>query len=117
MKVAWDPEALQHDLRLRHPSVTIYLSGRKIDKDMHLLTLSLLRIPYEERGRGIGTKIMKHILAYADASGSFVSLSPDASFGTGERRLRAWYKSMGFVNNKGRDREFRISESMYREPP
>jgi len=116
VKVAWDPEALQRDLRLRHPSVTIYLSGRKIDKDMRLLTLSMIRVPKDERGHGTGTEIMKHILAYADVAQAFVALSPDGTFGTSAKRLRSWYKSLGFVDNKGRSRELRISESMYREP-
>ena len=35
---------------------------------------------------------------------------------TSQARLKKFYKKFGFVENKGRNKDFEISELMYREP-
>ncbi len=63
---------------------------------------------------------MRDIVDYADATGKRVVLTPgqkDDRHGTTSRsRLVTFYKRFGFVENKGRAKDFTISESMYREP-
>lgn len=69
------------------------------------------------RGQGIGTEYMKRLLASADAAGKRVELTPDTSFGaSSKKRLTDFYRRFGFVENKGRNKDFTISQAMYRLP-
>ncbi len=77
-----------------------------------VLTLSKIAVPDELQGQGIGQKAMKKLLAYADANEYTIALTPEGQKG----RLTRWYKSLGFVPNKGRYKDYEISESMYRSP-
>lgn len=78
--------------------------------------LSRIELPKGERQQGAGTQIMQEITAWADANGVTVSLSPSGDFGGSKARLVGFYKRFGFVENKGKNRDFEISEAMYREP-
>ena len=60
---------------------------------------------------------MQEIIDNADAEGQTITLSPSIDFGaTSINRLKDFYKQFGFVENKGRNKDFTISESMYRIP-
>lgn len=102
---------LKADLAARYPDVKLDLFG-KGDK----LYLSRIVVPKDGRGAGAGTAIMQAITAFADANGKTVTLSPSGDFGGTVSRLKDFYKSFGFVENKGKRRDFEISESMYRVP-
>jgi predicted GNAT family acetyltransferase len=78
--------------------------------------LSQIVVPQAERGSGKGTAAMQQLLDYADRTGQRIVLSPSADFGGNKARLVDFYKKQGFVENKGRNKDFEISESMYREP-
>lgn len=81
------------------------------------LTLSKVVVPKDQRGGGIGSEFMRALTEYADANGKRVALSPSTDFGgSSVGRLKDFYKQFGFVENKGRNKDFRISESMIREP-
>jgi len=80
-----------------------------------LITLSKIEVPEGERGTGKGTAAMQAITDYADRTGQHVALSPSADFGGNKQRLVAFYKRFGFVENKGKNRAFSTSESMYRQ--
>lgn len=67
------------------------------------------------RNSGIGQAILNDIIAYADDKGKTITLTPTSEFGTKER-LKRWYKRNGFVENKGRNTDFTISDTMYRLP-
>jgi len=70
-----------------------------------------------ERGKGLGSKVMQDICDYADAVGKRVELSPSKDFGASSvTRLKKFYKQFGFVENKGRNKDYEISHSMYRLP-
>src|SRR5574343_75366 len=66
------------------------------------------------RNQGIGTKIMNEIIAYADSVHKPVSLSPSKDFGGKIGKLKKFYGGLGFKPNKGRNKDFRISNSMIR---
>ena len=69
----------------------------------------------EQRGQGVGTQAMQDLIGYADEQGKTIALSPSADFGASSvDRLKDFYKRFGFVDNKGKGRDFEISESMYR---
>lgn len=79
-----------------------------------VINLSKIVVPKDLRGEGAGTKAMKSMIAYADDTGQTISLSPSSDFGGSKARLLKFYKSLGFVANKGRNKDYEISESMYR---
>ena len=85
------------------------------EKD-NLITLSRIVVPKEQRNQGIGTDAIQQIVDYADQTGKRIALSPSSDFGGSKERLKEFYKRFGFVENKGRNKDFTISDSMYREP-
>jgi predicted GNAT family N-acyltransferase len=69
------------------------------------------------RGHGIGSKLMKDIIDLADKQNRKIVLTPDIKLGaTSVSRLKKFYKKFGFVENKGRYKDFSISDTMYRLP-
>jgi len=57
------------------------------------------------------------LVAAADAEGARISLTPDTSFGgTSVSRLKDFYKRFGFVDNKGKNKDFSTRNTMYRDP-
>ena len=84
------------------------------------LKLNMIAVSRTNQGKGTGTQVMSRIVAFADANGLRTILSPglpDDGFGTTSRsRLVQFYKRFGFVENKGRNKDFTISEGMYRAP-
>jgi GNAT superfamily N-acetyltransferase/alpha-D-ribose 1-methylphosphonate 5-triphosphate synthase subunit PhnG len=84
------------------------------------LVLNTIIVPKSDRKKGIGTRAMEMITEYADSRGMMITLSPaikdDFQGVTSRARLVKFYKQFGFVENKGRNKDFSISNSMYREP-
>ncbi|KVT91860.1 hypothetical protein WK59_03750 [Burkholderia ubonensis] len=81
------------------------------------ITLSRIVVPEGERQSGVGSAFMRDLTHYADEHGARIALSPSTDFGASSvGRLRDFYRRHGFVENKGRNRDFEVSESMYREP-
>ena len=55
---------------------------------------------------------MSDLIAYADANGSKISLTLTTEFGASSvSRLRSFYKRFGFIENKGKNKDFEISEA------
>lgn len=93
--------------------------GVKLDllKGRHYWSLSRIVVPAAARDQGAGSQVMKALCAEADAAGATVALTPSVDFGaTSVARLTRFYKGFGFVENRGRNKDFTISESMYRLP-
>lgn len=70
----------------------------------------------ENRNKGLGSKVMKTITNYADAHNHRVALTPLSNFGGSKSRLITFYKRHDFIENKGKNKDFSIRETMYREP-
>ena len=88
-------------------TINIYEYNNKISIDL---------IIAKEQNSGEGTKLMKDICEYADKSKKIIILSPSDDFGGNKKRLIEFYKRFGFVENKGKNKDFEIFESMYRLP-
>lgn len=73
--------------------------------------VSEIRLQKEMQNQGIGTKVMNSIKEYAKKVGLPVVLHPQADPGK-KKKLNEFYKDLGFVDNKGRKRDFSISEPM-----
>ena len=87
--------------------INIYEFNNKISIDL---------IIAKEQNSGEGTKLMKDICEYADKSKKIIILSPSDDFGGNKKRLIEFYKRFEFVENKGKNKDFEIFESMYRLP-
>jgi hypothetical protein len=80
------------------------------------LVLASIEIQDAYRGMGYGTAFMTQLCAAADANGWTTALTPDGYRGSSVPRLIKFYRRFGFVPNKGRKKDFTISEAMYRIP-
>lgn len=98
-------------LKAQYPGLKISLTGNG-----NVVTLQRIELPSDSRNIGTGTAIMQQISSWADANGKTVALSPSSDFGGNKARLNDFYKRFGFVDNKGRNKDYEISETMYREP-
>src|SRR5437867_1563885 len=79
------------------------------------LKLSMMKVPRDNRTSEVGTKAMQEFCRYADEHHLIGSLSPaskEAGIGTTSRsRLVSFYKRFGFVENKGRNKDFGTQDS------
>ena len=106
-------KSLPDMLEQKYPNVTLDISGNP-EKGYEL---SRIVIPEGERGEGMGTEIMQDMIDMADEQGARISLTPDVSFGgTSVARLKKFYKQFGFLENKGKNKDFSIRNTMYRDP-
>jgi hypothetical protein len=90
--------------------------GLKGSQSSNVLSLHKIVVPESVRNQGTGTKAMQDILNYADSQNKTIALTPSSDFGGNKNRLTNFYKQLGFVENKGRNKDYEISESMYRSP-
>lgn len=99
------------DLRAKYPDL-------KLDamESRGKINLSRIALPKDQQGQGTGTEIMRELIAHADDTGKTITLSPSGDFGGSVERLKKFYKSLGFIENKGKNKDFEIGESMYRLP-
>jgi GNAT superfamily N-acetyltransferase len=94
--------------------VELELQENQTDKS---ISVPKIVVPKDQRNKGVGTKVMEEVVAYADKEGKRLILTPSTSFGgTSVKRLVDFYKSIGFVENKGKNKDFTIRDSMYRNP-
>ena len=99
--------SLQEHMKRAFPNVVASVSS----------TGHLSKIIVPERGLGEGTSFMKELVKEADLRGLFLTLTPSKDFGASSiARLVRFYKRFGFVENKGRNKIYEISETMYRDP-
>ena len=106
-------------VRSTWPQVTFYLRWDRRIEETPAIVLSKIVVPRGQRKQGVGTAIMQALVQFADEKGVRLALSPEADreLGTTSRtRLVRFYKRFGFVENKGRNKDYRISEAMYRPP-
>jgi predicted GNAT family acetyltransferase len=79
--------------------------------------LSRIEVPKEQRGQGIGTQAMQDLINYANEKQQRITLTPSTDFGaTSVNRLKDFYKNLGFVENKGSNKDFSTRETMYKTP-
>lgn len=93
-------------------------SGLKLDleESQNKIILSRIVVPKNQRNQGIGTNVLNELVNYSDSVGKTLSLTPSDDFGGNKTKLKEFYKRFGFVENKGKNKNYEISESMYREP-
>jgi len=80
------------------------------------LTLNKIEIIPEYKGLGYATEAMRQIVDYANKNNLITVLTPDSYKGSNVNRLIKWYKSLGFVMNKGKNKDFETMQLMYKLP-
>ncbi|CAM3842402.1 GNAT family N-acetyltransferase [Vreelandella rituensis] len=105
------PQGLSASLREQYPGLKLDLGGSK-----EVITLGRIVIPEDQRNQGLGTAVMATVMAWADQQGKTLALSPTTDFGGSKARLKAFYQGLGFIENKGRHKDYAISETLYRRP-
>lgn len=116
--------ALEGELGKKYRDALEHLELREANDGT--VRLDLLVIDRGERKKGIGSRIMEDIAAWADKHGRTITLSladrdvneAGGNGTTSRERLRKFYGRFGFVRNQGRNKDFRLSmyTSMYRRP-
>ena len=103
---------IEGTLQAKYPDVKLSISG----SPERGYTLNKIDVPKGKRESGIGTAVMNDLVNLADQQGVVLKLSPSGDFGGSVPRLKDFYARFGFVQNKGRNADYAISESMYRNP-
>jgi GNAT superfamily N-acetyltransferase len=101
-------------LQKKHGLHKLYLSG----KGNHLKVDNVV-VHKHQQGSGVGTAVMHDLTKHADKHGLTMSLTPEAQKehgSTSTSRLKDFYKRHGFVENKGKHKDYSISHSMIRHP-
>jgi GNAT superfamily N-acetyltransferase len=79
------------------------------------IRLHSLEVPKDQRGKGIGGRFMKGLTNVADKQKRRVTLSQQAEPGY-KKKLDTFYKRFNFKSNKGRNKDFSVSDTMIRNP-
>jgi len=109
---AYNPTGMvASSLTKKYPNVAL-----DIAESPNAIDLSRIVVPKEIRGQGIGSSVMQDLIDYADQTGKQVRLSPSSDFGGSPTRLKKFYKEFGFVDNRGRNKDFSTRETMIRNP-
>ena len=125
-KVSAPADSLRFDYEMDVDKVDESILNEKLDSELErkygveldvyeysdYLEIHRIIVPKEKRSEGIGTKVMKDIIAYAKKNKKDVFLTPSSDFGGSKGRLVQFYKSFGFKDNHGKNRDFRSKESM-----
>lgn len=102
-------EKFANILNVAHPNIDADLMGNN--------AVTLSKIIAKTKNTGDGTSFMNDFIKLADENKVNTNLSPSVDFGgSSKNRLKDFYKRFGFVENKGKNKDFTINESMYREP-
>lgn len=80
------------------------------------VSINKIEVPKEKRRQGIAKNVIEQITSWADKNNKILTLSPTDEFGTPRRVLEKLYERNGFVANAGKNKDFSISDSMYRTP-
>ena len=101
------------DIKVKYKNQTDQLNIFE-NKD-NTISINNLVVKQNLRNKGIGQSILNDIIDYADKNGKTITLTPTSQYLT-KNRLTNWYKKNGFVENKGRNTNYSISDTMYRLP-
>ena len=109
--------ALASELEAKYNLKDLFLSDMA---SRNAIELSSIIVNKEEQGKGTGSKVMQELIKYADDNGKIMVLDPgllDKKHGTtSQSRLRKFYKQFGFIDNKGRNKNYEFRNLMIRYP-
>jgi tRNA nucleotidyltransferase/poly(A) polymerase len=85
------------------------------NRDRYLILNKILINP-EFRGMGFANDAMDLLFKYADANNKMIALTPDNVWGASKEKLKKWYSSLGFVMNRGKNKDYQVRELMIKYP-
>ena len=102
-------------------SETIFFNGQEVGKFYltdrgRFLVLNQIKINADFRGSGYAQETMEQIINFANDNNKILALTPSSDFGANKNKLIGWYKSLGFIMNKGRNKDYETMELMFKEP-
>jgi len=109
--------SLQKSLKKKYSELKTLLLSEHND----VISIDMIEVDSDKRKEGVGSAVIQEIVNYADANKKEISLLPalsdDRKGTTSRSRLVKFYKRFGFVENKGRNKDFsKKGGSMYRLP-
>ena len=87
-----------------------------ISENNDYINLSKIEVDEGVRGQGRAKAYMMDLVKYAESTGKPIALSPSGDFGAKVGRLKKFYKDLGFVENKGKNKDFGTQESFIYRP-
>lgn len=115
-------KALKRNLILTPGDASAYLAAAhpqaeelRISEREPYVVLDAIKFPKSEQGQGLGSAFMADLIAIADKHGWRLALTPSTDWGaTSKTRLANFYKRFGFLENKGKHKDFTTRETMLR---
>lgn len=95
---------------------TLSIIDREIQGGSRYIVVDKIFIEPEFRGEGYAGDAMKILFQFADKHNIIITLTPDNLWGSNVNKLKKWYKSLGFIENKGKSKDFQTMQLMYRLP-
>ncbi len=99
-------------LKTDYPGLKLWISSNTDSN----IALDTIVVPKELRNTGVGTKVMRELIEYADKNQKTISLTPSSDLGSSKARLEIFYRRLGFTSNRGSRRDFTIMDTMIRYP-
>ncbi|KKL24412.1 hypothetical protein LCGC14_2415580, partial [marine sediment metagenome] len=111
-EIAVEPQNFDEIMSAKHPQVDAFVTERADSIKLHTI-----KVPQELQRQGLGTAYIRDLTNHADEVGKTITLSTGGrDFDFPKTKLIEFYKRFGFVENKGRNLDLRISDTMYRPP-
>jgi GNAT superfamily N-acetyltransferase len=104
-------ETIGRNLQKRTPGMKFHATPSQTGD----IRLHSIEVPKERRNQGIGSHALENITGFADRQNKRVTLTPEAEKGK-KAKLDKFYKRFGFKSNKGRNKDFSVSDTRIREP-
>lgn len=110
-------ESLIQSLKSKYP-VILDIFSRRVKDGEHAggILISRIELPKEEQKKGFGTEIMDELTKFADKNNLIIALTPEKVTNTSKTALIRFYKTFGFVSNKGRNKHWDFTDAMIRYP-
>lgn len=99
---------IEKNYQRKHPDIKLSFSH---SPKSNTIRVNNIRIPKEQQGKGIGSRIMKGISNVAKRNNTSVTLTPEPDKGK-KQALDRFYKKHGFSKNKDQS----VSDSMIKYP-
>jgi GNAT superfamily N-acetyltransferase len=104
-------ETIGRNLEKRTPGMKFHATPSQTGD----IRLHSIEVPKEKQGQGIGSRALKGLTTFADKQNKRVTLTPQADKGK-KGKLEKFYQRFGFKPNKGRNKDFSVSDTRIREP-
>lgn len=81
------------------------------------IKVNMIQVDPDNQRRGYASAAMRDLINYADSKSLPMVLTPgipEGRKGLSSSGLKRWYQSLGFVSNKGRNKDWNFSDTMIR---